>query len=430
MSTQIPRPTPPRIAVVCIGDELVEGRTIDTNSGAIGALAVASGWKVAEIVTIPDEPGLVESTVERLAERHDWIVTTGGLGPTEDDRTRAAIAAAVGRPLRADAGAEARLRARAAARGVEVTALSLRQSLVPRGARVYASEVGTADPFAADGDGFTVICFPGVPRELRALAPVVLRAELPAGDVRHRLEAVYLGERESLLSERIEALRLPTGVGVTYAPSSPTVTIGVVGPDLGDVERADAQLATALAPWRLPLGAKTAAEAVVTAFTARGWTLATAESCSGGLVAAGIVDIAGASAVLDRGWITYANSAKVDELGVAADAIAVHGAVSAVVAAQMAAGARRVAGVDAAVSVTGVAGPGGGTAVSPVGTVFLAVATERSCVVADARFVGLDRQQFRAASAALAHRLLLAAVGGDYDALRSYRGVRELHFVP
>lgn len=373
-----------RAYVLSTGDELVRGRTPDTNTAEIARALQAAGLTVAGASLVGDDEAALAAAMRRAAECADVVVVSGGLGPTEDDCTRRAAAAAAAVGIERVQAIADDLRARFARRGGSMPVSNLLQADRPAGAETLPNPLGTAPGFALRIGGATLFALPGPPHEMRAMlaAEVLprLRALLPAGRrvVRTRTLETF-GEREAAVGEAIADLmargREPS-VGTTAARG----TIRVVIHAEGDAEAVDASLAATEAEIRRRLGGivfgadgGTLAQVVVARLLAAGTTLAVAESCTGGLVGGALTAVPGASAVFRGGVISYTDDVKVRALGVDATVIAQRSAVSEEVARAMACGVRERLAADLGLAVTGVAGPDGGTPETPVGTVHLAL---------------------------------------------------------
>jgi nicotinamide-nucleotide amidase len=373
-----------QIEIITIGNEVLSGRTVDTNfawlSRALERASVQVGWHS----TVGDSGDRIGEALKRALERAEAVVLTGGLGPTPDDLTRKAIATVLSRPLQLDEAVLAHVRERAKRFGRRMPASVESMALLPRGAEAWINPVGSAPGILMLQGGKPVILLPGVPFEMEALATERLIPFLRERTGR-QVETFTLrtfGAFESQLHERIGILpqRWP-GASLGYLPSffgvdlRVTVT-GPAGTSVGDVAaRARAELLGRVAPFVYAEGERGMEEVVGEVLRDRGWRIATAESCTAGLLAKRLTDVAGSSTYFDRGFVTYSNEAKVELLGVGEGDLATHGAVSAPVAEQMARGARLRAGVDVAVAITGVAGPDGGSDDKPVGTVFVGLSS-------------------------------------------------------
>jgi len=400
----------PRFHVIAVGDELLRGERTETNSREIQALLLAKGVRVSRVVVVGDEEREIAREVKASAARAEGVIVTGGLGPTEDDVTRSAVAAASGRPLREDPRALADLERFFRRLGREMKPSNRRQALVPEGAEVLPNPVGTAPAFRVPVEGTPVFCLPGVPQEMRllmreAVLPFVER--LPGAGARPAFAAIRLiGPTESTMNDRMEDL-LAAGdprVGITVRHSVITVTLTSDGPGAAErVERARAALLERFGDRVFsPDGTEELEEAVGRLLMERGVTTAVAESCTGGLVSHLLTRVPGISAVFLEGAVTYSGEAKERRLGVPRELLERHGQVSRPAAEAMALGVARGAGARAGLGVTGIAGPGGGTAGKPVGLVHMAAVVDGTLRSAEYRFSGdRDMVQQRAARYAL-----------------------------
>jgi nicotinamide-nucleotide amidase len=376
--------TRPRGVVVVTGSELVRGERTDRNGPFLAGELMRLGVEPARIEIVGDDPSELEAAL-RLGLEADLCAVSGGLGPTHDDRTVELLARATGRELAVDAtleeeiggisrGVAERLRRPYAdfAEGVS------KQATLPAGALVVGI-AGTAPAFVLQVEGATFVVLPGPPSELRRLWPRALEAEpvravLSRGRVPERRVLRFYGASESTVAMALaEAGGESEGLSATVCARDFEIHVDLVA-SAGTHAAAD-RLGDAL---RARLGEhlfaedeRSVEELVLAACRERGLTLGTAESCTGGLVAARLTSVPGSSDVFRGGVVAYADAVKRDELGVPVELLERHGAVSPEVAAAMAAGARGKLGVDVAVSTTGVAGPGGGTPEKPVGLVYL-----------------------------------------------------------
>lgn len=407
----------PELEIVTIGDELLLGETVDSNSAWLGRRLAAEGIRVSRRASVGDDDGAIRSAVGEALERTGTVVCTGGLGPTRDDRTREAVAGLFGRALRLDEGVLAAIRDRFASRGLEMPAVNRRQAEVPDGARVFANPRGTAPGLALeDAAGRLVVLLPGVPFELRALVEeqvlpfLMLRWVRRGRPIRHRVLRTT-GIAESVLAERVEDLLdgvAPLRVAFLPAPVGVDLRLTSWG-GLTEAEAeaalnaAEAKLSERLAPYAYGRDDEDLADAVGRFLTERGLTLAVAESCTGGLIGKRVTDRPGASVFFLGGVIAYDDAVKLRLLGVPRAVLTSYGAVSRETVIAMADGVRALAGADTAVAVTGIAGPGGATPEKPVGTVWIAAAAGEDTEARRHLFPG-DREEIRdrAAQAALA----------------------------
>jgi nicotinamide-nucleotide amidase len=416
-----------RAAIVTVGNELLYGETVDTNAAWLGRLLHRRGIRVDRRFTVGDVDEDIRDAVAAAMECAELVIVTGGLGPTPDDRTKAAVAAHLGRRIVDDVAARADVEARFRAAGFDrVPPLSEGQYAVPEGARVLRNPRGTAPGLLLEEGTVRIALFPGVPRELEAIVEGDFAAVLDglAGAPVHHRVVHTTGIFETRLAEALEpAIQgLPRavreGVGLAYLPDLHGVDLRLTVSG-GTAEEADSRFDvwlqgtdSVLAPWRFTAPSGDLAEAVVDTLRDGGWTVAVAESCTGGLLGARLTAIPGASEVFPGGVVAYANAVKVAQLGVDEAELERWGAVSESVARQMAEGAARRFGADAGVGITGVAGPGGGTDRKPVGTVWIAISVLGDTEAFEARYPG-DRAAVRARAAQGA----LAAL---------YRRLREL----
>lgn len=366
-------------AVVSTGEELVTGRCVDSGSVFIARTLLRAGIRVVEVRQVGDSIDDIRLSLEELSPRSRFIVVTGGLGPTEDDRTREALAEWTGQVLVEHPQARAQLDQWFARLGRPISVSNLRQTRMPQGAVLLTNPIGTAPGFSMDHGGTTVFCLPGVPEEMQrmlvdAVVPEVrVRASLPAFSEQH-LKVV--GLPESVVGERIAhwMQRSPPCVSVT-------IHGGVVDVCALDVEdpAGERRLRETLSGMREVLGDHVFAAAdqgiaahVVERLKAEKRTVAVAESCTGGAIASALVAIPGASEVFVEGCVVYSEAAKL-RIGVDQQLLDRRSPVSEAIALSMADAVRARAGTSHGLASTGFLGPDGGTAECPVGTVFIAV---------------------------------------------------------
>jgi nicotinamide-nucleotide amidase len=377
------------VEILTIGDEILLGQIVNTNSSWLAQRLHALGLATRWMTTCSDRPDELAAAVRAAAARAELVLGTGGLGPTDDDRTVAVVAAVCGLGLARDAAALAKLEARYAAAGATPTPNNLRQAEVPAGATVLANSVGLAPGFALPlPGGAHGFFFPGVPRELKAIfeeeARPLLEGLRPAGVARTARTFRVVGLRESVIDHRLQGLP-PTGpagaqVEVHYRTAFPENHVTLVV-DAGDaaaaaafLEQLDAEVRRRLGRHVYGVGDESFPAAVGRVLRAHDATLALAESCTGGLIGHLVTEVAGASDYFRLGAVTYSDQAKQQLLGVRAETLQAHGAVAEATVREMAEGVRRIAGTTLGLAVSGIAGPGGGTAQKPVGTVHAAVA--------------------------------------------------------
>jgi nicotinamide-nucleotide amidase len=409
---------PPDIigSLITIGDEILSGQIANGNALYIAGTLRLHGFRLAGIVTVGDQERAIRRSVLEVMGRTQFIICTGGLGPTEDDRTVAAVAEALERPLVRNAIYERMLRTHLAQRGIPWSDTIDRMTLLPDGAEKLGSNVTAAGFFL---EHWNTPCYflPGVPAEMRMFMEEHvlpdLRRKFPARPLYRKRILRVQGLTESRIAERLEDLeKADLQVEIGYLPQTAENWVTLLAAAEDEVS-AEEQLRSAEQKVLQQLGTDAVSgrdddtlEVVVgRLLRARSWKLAVAESCTGGLLAERITAVSGASDYLDRGFITYSNEAKVELLGVPPETLANQGAVSHETAKAMAEGTRSRARVDVALAITGVAGPTGGSPGKPVGTVFIACATAARTLVLQHRFSG-NRQQIREKSAQAALVLL------------------------
>lgn len=397
------------IAVLAIGDELLNGDQPDTNTASIARIFGEHALVIREAACVRDREEEIAAALNRLATTHQAVIVTGGLGPTADDRTARGAAKALGVPLSLDPLALRQIRERFQEWGRPMHPRDEKQALLPSRAIVLANPRGVAPGFQLRHPrGAELFFLPGVPDEMRAMlvASIVpwLLARTAQRPERAQQRLTIFGLPEPEVETRLERAALPEGVALAYTVDFPLVRVRLTaaGAEAQQrIDRAEVAARRALAEYLVALGDETLAGATARLLTAAGLTVAVAESCTGGLIAKMLTDQPGASAFFERGAVTYANTAKTGWLKVPAPLLASSGAVSADCALAMARGVRRAAGSDVGLAVTGIAGPDGGTPEKPVGTVFLALAAATEDRVEAFHFRG-DRRQIRLRSACTA----------------------------
>lgn len=400
--------------VINTGSELLLGLVTNTHLTYLAGELAPCGITISRQVCVPDGPPIKES-LDRALDRADLVFTTGGLGPTTDDLTREATAELLGLTLIPDEEILSGIRERFARRGLAMADRVARQAMVPAGAEVLPNPHGTAPglyfpPSVLEGRRARhLFLLPGPPRELRPMMSDYvlpkLRQVLPASAFRERRIYRLTGIGESQVEERIgEKLEARGDLEVGYCARPSEVDFRLIGsPDI--IAAADQEVRKTLGEWIYSDGPPLET-ALVRLLREKNLTLAVAESCTGGSLAARLTNVPGASAVFPAGYVTYANEAKRNTLGVPQDLLDAHGAVSEPVAAAMAEGARRASGAKCALSTTGIAGPGGGTDTKPVGTVYIGLASAGHPTVVRRCYFPLDRVTFKHMSTSAALDLL------------------------
>jgi len=398
-------------AIVTVGSELTQGLRVDTNTAEIARELSRRGFEVAETLSVGDDPELLTVALARLVAEHAMVVTTGGLGPTHDDITREAAARALGIALSTDGDIVERLRD-VAARHTDPGAREavLTQALVLDGATIVHATTGTAPGQVVPTAAGSIVLLPGPPAEMRPMLHSVL-----AGFQTLRAEPADLGVTgmsESDVQHAVQrALQGFDGIVLTVLAKPGDVRVLLIDDGAGEavIHAAAQAVAAELGDACYSTTGTSLPTELLRECAKRGLTVATAESCTGGLVSAAITDVAGSSAVFLGGVISYANQMKLDVLGVEPGLLAQYGAVSEQTACAMAEGVRALSGADLAVSVTGVAGPDGGTAEKPVGLVWFALATADGTTATQRLYARGARDSVRARATSTALDLLRRA---------------------
>ncbi|MGE5414824.1 MAG: competence/damage-inducible protein A [Syntrophomonadaceae bacterium] len=409
-------------AIVAIGSEMLGPLRQDTNSLWLTARLEEIGIPVVRKSVVGDDPAVIADELTHAARFARFLFTTGGLGPTADDVTVAAVAAWLGAPLSRSEAFLEKMRERFARRGFEMPACNAKQADFIVGARVLENPRGTAPGFWVERDGVEVVVLPGVPSEMREIMEEsvlpVLR-ERGGGVVGRRRVLRIAGMGESAVEELVAPVYArwkDDPVTILASPGEVQLHLAVRGAP----EEADARLSAMEADFRRVLGTRVFGEdaedlsrVVGRRLKERGWTVALAESCTGGMIASMLTDVPGSSDYFLGSVVSYANAAKEGFLGVDPETIRRHGAVSPETARAMAGGALERFGADVAVSVTGIAGPDGGSPEKPVGTVHFGLVARDGATVLKKRLFGGDRSVVRRAAAVQALELLRRFLAGD-----------------
>lgn len=369
------------VSILATGSELLDGRVVDTNSNFVASELTALGLKLRRVTAVDDDLGEIVAGLSSLAEVSSIIITSGGLGPTSDDLTREAVAAFVGVGLFECPVALKHVEEVFVKRGRALDHTNRRQAMMPVGSRVIHNERGSAPGFVTPGPKGTVVCaLSGVPREFQQmfLSTVLPLIKEQCGNVPLIQRATFklLGVPESSLAKVIESLRLPEDVGVSYRAAFPEVHLVL--------KSARADLASFADQVRSALGAGNVyaedaempfVAALQSALELKQLTIATAESCTGGMAAELLTRTPGSSRVFRGSVVAYQNDIKERQLGVPASTLAEHGAVSAETVRAMAQGVRDLLKSDIGLAISGVAGPDGGSEAKPVGTFFVGISS-------------------------------------------------------
>ncbi len=396
-------------AILSIGTELLRGEIHNTNCTWLCERVTDLGMEVGECVVVGDDRVEIAAALSRLSKAHDVLISTGGLGPTTDDLTAQAVAECLGVDLELDGRSLERIEARMRAAGRTVASSNAKQADFPRGASVLDNDWGTAPGFCVDIGSCRAAFLPGVPQEMKPMFDRHLASLVQARVTRHakQVRLRTFGAPESQVNDMLQGIAEQYGVTLGYRAHFPEIEVKtLVFAAQAAVAETKARAAADAVRERLGElvygeGDKALPEVVGDLLRAKGWTLALAESCSGGLLSELITQHPASDYFLGA-VVSYANAIKRELLGVEADVLETEGAVSEAVVRQMAEGARRRLGSNASIALSGVAGPSGGTADKPVGLVHIAVSTPRRTVATHAIFSGDRRRvQLRAAYAAL-----------------------------
>jgi nicotinamide-nucleotide amidase len=391
-----------RAAILAAGSELLTAARIDTNSLAITEALNGVGIEVMFKGVVGDDRTELSAQFAHALSRVDLVVSTGGLGPTEDDMTREVVAAHLGLPLSEDPAITAAIRTRFERRGWKMPEINRRQAMVPRGAVVLANANGTAPGLWIDLGDKAVALLPGPPREMKPLLQRIIEEFLAArtGGARVARRVIKIAGRSE---SRVEELTQPVySTWRQWAPPVETTILAAPGqielhlsargsdPAVMDatLDRAVRGIVEVLPHDVFSTDGRSLEEVIGALLIARGLRIALAESCTGGLATSRLTDVPGSSAYVEQSVVAYSNAAKTARLGIPADLIAQEGAVSEPVAAAMAAAIREQAGVEVGVGITGIAGPTGGSEEKPVGTVCIAVSAGPTATVRTFRFPG------------------------------------------
>jgi len=413
------------IELINTGTELLLGRVLNTHQQWLGQRLADRGYTLSHQVTVPDTGPAIRDAVKAALGRADLVITTGGLGPTSDDVTREMISDLLAKPLHRDYTIADHIEQFFARRNRPMPRTVLGQAQVPEGAVVFPNENGTAPglaievsstPFRANDGPAWLLMLPGPPRELRPMVDdqvlPFINKSLPLEQKFHcrTLRSLGVGESmvEDMLLDQLKPL-MDLGLDLGFCARTGQVDIRLCGygtemPQL--IADAEAIIRVAIDKQIYGIDDQSIAEVVVERLIATGETLAVAESCTGGFLGHHITSVPGASAIFAGGVLTYSNAMKQKLLGVSESTIAEYGAVSKPVAIEMVEGALTVSGADHAISVTGIAGPGGGGPDKPVGTVWLGVASREGRPLAIRKFNPYDRETFKNATVHQALELL------------------------
>ncbi|GAB2967902.1 competence/damage-inducible protein A [Hymenobacter coalescens] len=393
-------PHTPAVEIITIGDELLYGQVIDTNSAWMGQELGRIGLRIRQISSVSDQAEEIVRALDQARQRAQVVLMTGGLGPTKDDLTKHVLARYFGSELALYEPSLRDVEAIFARFNRPMLEVNRQQAFLPTACTPLRNTVGTAPGMWFDGeDGVVFVSMPGVPFEMKHLMTTHVLPKLQAHFRVPPIEHAVLqtvGQGESFLAEQIAGweAQLPPNMKLAYLPYLGGVRLRLTATDDGQPDlrgRLEAQLPavrTLLGPYLYAEGEVSLEAALGAQLQERGLTIGTAESCTGGFIAQRLTSVAGSSAYFQGAVVAYANDVKVRQLGVQPATLEAHGAVSEATVREMAEGLRRQLGVDVAVATSGVAGPGGGSAEKPVGTFWLAYADAHQTV---ARKISFNR---------------------------------------
>lgn len=391
------------------------GDRLDTNGPWLSSQLAAKGVPTSLRCSVQDCTDAIKTQIRSLSKDHNLLFVTGGLGPTADDKTRASFAESLGVPLVEDEAALMSIESWFASRGTVMPNENSSQSLRPESASWIENKHGTAPGLRATMNHCTIVCLPGPPSELKPMFTAIIDELLrghPCGQVLQTREVHAWGLAESIAGERIEDLMNALNPRIAMLMNSHGVTARITGADVNATNSIAQEIESRWSPFVYGKDATTLAKSVGELLQTKELDLATAESCSAGFLSHLIGEVDGASAWFRGGWVTYSNAMKISQLHVPAQLLESHGAVSHQVAQSMACGAAAASDSSVGLSITGIAGPSGGTEQKPVGTVFIACKVEKSVHVRMFRFSG-DRNTIRRRSAYTALQMLRLELLGE-----------------
>jgi nicotinamide-nucleotide amidase len=381
-----------KIGILTIGNELMNGRIADTNASFIAREANQQGWSVEAIMSVGDDFAAIKNRLNYLLSMTDAVICSGGLGPTSDDITTAAISEAFGLPLYTDENVLNYIKDIFTKFNFPWIENNAKQAMFPEGAQVLPNARGTAPGFSLSIKGKLIFVIPGVPAEAKLM---VTNSVIPALRKHFPQDEQYIvkqtiktfGLSEAAVDERMNDIDFNSfGVNIGFYPVFPENHIVLIARNENkeeakkNLQKAQGEVSTHVQDYIFAYGEQTLEDVIAGRLTEKKLTIAVAESCTGGLITNRLTDVSGSSDYLERGLITYSNAAKISMLGVPAEVIEKHGAVSEETARLMAEGIRKLSGTDLGLSSTGIAGPTGGSPGKPVGTVYIALADAKQTI--------------------------------------------------
>jgi nicotinamide-nucleotide amidase len=381
-----------KIGILTIGNELMNGRISDTNASFIAREANQQGWSVEAIMSVGDDFAAIKDRLDYLLAMTDAVICSGGLGPTSDDITTAAIAEAFGLPLYTDENVLNFIKDIFTKFNLRWVENNAKQAMFPQGAEVLSNARGTAPGFALPVNGKLIFVIPGVPAEAKLM---VTNGVIPALHQHFPQDELYIikqtirtfGLSEAAVDNQVKDIDFKSlGVSIGFYPVFPENHIVLIAQSKNqeearkNLQKAQEEVSAHVQDYIFAYGETTLEEVIGALLTEKKLTIAVAESCTGGLITSRLTDVSGSSDYLERGLVTYSNAAKISMLSVPAEIIEKHGAVSEETARLMAEGVRKLAGTDLGLSSTGIAGPTGGSKEKPVGTVYIALADSQKTI--------------------------------------------------
>jgi nicotinamide-nucleotide amidase len=400
------------VEIITIGDEILIGQTVDTNSAWMGTELNQMGIRINRITSVSDNKDEIISSLDEALSRAEVVLITGGLGPTSDDITKDTLAGFFGGKLVMDNSVLENVTERLRRRNLQMNENNRRQAMVPDNCKVLQNLTGTAPGMLFEKSGKIVISMPGVPHEMKHIMKEhvlpLLAGRLPGGVIVHKNIMTY-GVAEAMLAERLVIFEkeLPAEIRLAYLPAYGVIKLRLTaaGSDEKKIRktvREQVEKLYGIIPDVIYGEDEVMLEEVVgKLLNDNNLTISTAESCTGGKIASLITSVPGSSGWFTGSVVAYDNSIKTGVLGVSNETLRLYGAVSAETAGEMARGVRRLMGTDYAIAVTGIAGPTGGTADKPVGTVWIAVDSETGLltekqIFADNRLINISRSSYGA----------------------------------
>lgn len=406
------------VSILATGSELLDGRVVDTNSNFVAKELAERGLKLRRVLVVDDDLSELVSGLRELSAVSDLIITSGGLGPTTDDLTRDMVASFFGVALAESPEGRKHLEEFYRKRNRPIDSNNLKQAMLPAGSVMIPNEHGTAPGFIVSKSGMATVCsLSGVPREFKSMfaASVAPLIELKSGgrEEIHRVTFKTFGLPESTVGRIVEGLCLPSEVIVSYRAAFPEVHVVLKAPKRVSLGEHATRVRDAIgSPYIFSEDAgQTYVSALQSVLLTRGVTVATAESCTGGMISEMLTRTPGSSSIFMGGIIAYHNAIKEGLLGVSPETLQAHGAVSAETVRDMAVGARMRCGTSLGVAVSGIAGPDGGTADKPVGTFFVGVSVEGHTVEVRSLYIS-ERSNIRSYAAYVALDIVRRTVLG------------------